>query len=114
MKEEMSYIKLFIWCSLLFTWVLINKLMCYDYTTIAIVGILTIAAVIMLIAKIRKYTSITPINIPLSDNNIAALLFVLGLGSLVGYDDAYYFFLVTVTVVGVGIDAYNRHFEENN
>lgn len=113
MKEEIRYLKLFVWCSLLFIWVLLNKLMRYDSIAIAIVGIPVIAAVVMLIAKVRRYTCITPLHLPLSDNSIAALFLVLGLGNLVDYGDASYYFLVIVTVVGVAIDTYNRHFDRD-
>lgn len=113
MKEEIRYLKLFVWCSLLFIWVLLNKLMHYDSIAIAIVGIPVIAAVVMLIAKVRRYTCITPLHLPLSDNNIAALLFVLGLGSLVDSGDASYYFLVIVTVASVAIDTYNRYFDRD-
>lgn len=114
MKEEIRYLKLFVWCSLLFIWVLLNKLSHYDCAiTIAIVGIPVIAAVVMLTAKVRRYTCITPLHLPLSDNNIAALLLVLGFGSLVDSGDASYYFLVIVTVAGVAVDTYNRYFDRD-
>ena len=114
MKEYFVYIKQIIWGSLLFTWLLLNVRIAPNNDTVcAVTGVLAIAAGVFIIAAIRKRIGAEPVRCPLSDNNIATMLFVLGMGSIMDFDNADYLFLVAVTAAGIAIDAGNRYIDRN-
>lgn len=109
--DEMTvYIKDFVWTMLAIMWLYI------DYKSgggmLVTTLFLGISALLILIGKFAycKYKGEKP-RLFLSDSNNAVILFVVGLGSIIGGDNVEYIFLAIVAVVGVCFDAYDRHME---
>lgn len=109
MKQYMGYFSQIVWGTMFLLWIVFTWVKDYESPiTLSVLIAVMLCAVIRIIFRIRKNLPPEKPRIPLTDNNCAVIMFTLGLGNVMGYDNADYNYLAIVAVAAVIMDIFRR------